>query len=182
MLIIQNHHIKQREREMSLFRRSTIAVLFLGLVSTACAAKTIEIELFQPDGKVVSAGSVTMTDTSYGLLITPDLKGLPAGLHGFHIHEHASCEDHGMAASGHLDPKKTNKHLGPYDKNGHLGDLPILIVDTNGNATIPAIAPKLKTRDIANHALMVHEGGDNYSDEPEKLGGGGARIACGVIK
>jgi len=29
---------------------------------------------------------------------------------------------------------------------------------------------------------MVHVGGDNYSDNPEALGGGGARMACGVIK
>lgn len=29
---------------------------------------------------------------------------------------------------------------------------------------------------------MIHAGGDNYSDKPEKLGGGGSRIACGVIK
>ena len=28
---------------------------------------------------------------------------------------------------------------------------------------------------------MIHSGGDNYSDEP-KLGGGGARVACGVIE
>jgi Cu-Zn family superoxide dismutase len=29
---------------------------------------------------------------------------------------------------------------------------------------------------------MIHEGGDNYSDKPKPLGGGGARIACGVVK
>ena len=28
---------------------------------------------------------------------------------------------------------------------------------------------------------MIHAGGDNYSDQPQPLGGGGARIACGVI-
>ena len=28
---------------------------------------------------------------------------------------------------------------------------------------------------------MIHAGGDNYSDEPQPLGGGGGRIACGVI-
>jgi hypothetical protein len=28
---------------------------------------------------------------------------------------------------------------------------------------------------------MIHEGGDNYADAPKPLGGGGARIACGVI-
>ena len=31
----------------------------------------------------------------------------------------------------------------------------------------------------ANHALIVHAGGDTYSDTPP-LGGGGARVACGV--
>ncbi|HAQ86214.1 MAG TPA: superoxide dismutase [Cu-Zn] SodC1, partial [Pseudomonas sp.] len=44
-------------------------------------------------------------------------------------------------------------------------------------------APRLKSLgDLKGHALMVHEGGDNYSDEPKPLGGGGARVACGVIE
>jgi Cu-Zn family superoxide dismutase len=29
---------------------------------------------------------------------------------------------------------------------------------------------------------MVHAGGDNYDDTPAPLGGGGARIACGIVK
>jgi Cu-Zn family superoxide dismutase len=29
---------------------------------------------------------------------------------------------------------------------------------------------------------MVHAGGDNFADHPQPLGGGGPRIACGVIK
>jgi Cu-Zn family superoxide dismutase len=28
---------------------------------------------------------------------------------------------------------------------------------------------------------MVHAGGDNHSDHPAALGGGGARVACGVV-
>jgi Cu-Zn family superoxide dismutase len=28
---------------------------------------------------------------------------------------------------------------------------------------------------------MIHVGGDNMSDQPKPLGGGGARYACGVI-
>jgi Cu-Zn family superoxide dismutase len=28
---------------------------------------------------------------------------------------------------------------------------------------------------------MVHAGGDNHSDHPAMLGGGGARMACGVV-
>ena len=29
---------------------------------------------------------------------------------------------------------------------------------------------------------MIHVGGDNHSDHPKPLGGGGGRLACGVIK
>ncbi|MGI9335880.1 MAG: superoxide dismutase family protein, partial [Gammaproteobacteria bacterium] len=29
--------------------------------------------------------------------------------------------------------------------------------------------------------LMIHAGGDNFSDQPKALGGGGARAACGVV-
>lgn len=29
---------------------------------------------------------------------------------------------------------------------------------------------------------MVHAGGDNHSDHPQPLGGGGERFACGVVK
>jgi len=43
------------------------------------------------------------------------------------------------------------------------------------------LAPHLKVRDLHGHALMIHAGGDNYDDTPAPLGGG-ARIACGVIK
>ncbi len=29
---------------------------------------------------------------------------------------------------------------------------------------------------------MIHAGGDNHSYHPAKLGGGGSRLVCGVIK
>jgi len=87
----------------------------------------------------------------------------------------------GMAAGGHYDPAGTAKHEGPYGQ-GHLGDLPALYVGTDGNATLPVLAPRLKMTDLKGRALMIHAGGDNYSDVPAPLGGGGARMACGVIK
>ena len=42
-------------------------------------------------------------------------------------------------------------------------------------------APALTLADVEGRTLMIHENGDNYSNEPKPLGGGGARIACGVI-
>jgi Cu-Zn family superoxide dismutase len=44
------------------------------------------------------------------------------------------------------------------------------------------LAPRLKLSDVKGKALMVHAGGDNHSDHPAPLGGGGARIVCGIIE
>jgi superoxide dismutase, Cu-Zn family len=41
---------------------------------------------------------------------------------------------------------------------------------------------KRKRRRMRGRSIMIHAGGDNYSDTPAPLGGGGARTACGVIK
>ena len=49
-------------------------------------------------------------------------------------------------------------------------------------ATQPVLAPRVQLTDVKNRALMIHAGGDNHSDHPAPLGGGGARIVCGVIK
>ncbi|CAM2855529.1 superoxide dismutase family protein [Legionella worsleiensis] len=125
-------------------------------------------------------GTVVFTETPYGVLIKPELSGLTPGLHGFHLHQHSSCAADGMDAGGHYDPANTNSHQGPYG-NGHLGDLPVLYVSADGVANTPTLAPRLKLGDLKGLSVMVHANGDNYSDTPP-MGGGGARIACGVIK
>jgi superoxide dismutase, Cu-Zn family len=40
----------------------------------------------------------------------------------------------GLGAGGHYDPQDTGKHLGPQSDDGHRGDLPVLIVGTDGTA------------------------------------------------
>lgn len=87
----------------------------------------------------------------------------------------------GFAAGGHYDPAHSKKHLGPFSSAGHPGDLPVLVVDS-GDAAQPVTAPHLKVADIRGRSIMIHAGADNYSDAPLPLGGGGARIACGVIR
>ncbi len=84
-----------------------------------------------------------------------------------------------MDAGAHFDPTNNKSHQGPYAK-GHLGDLPLLYVTEDGKATTPILAPRLKTTDLNGLAVMIHIGGDNYSDNPP-LGGGGDRLACGTV-
>jgi Cu-Zn family superoxide dismutase len=135
-----------------------------------------------------SVGAVRIVESKYGLVFYPDLTALQPGLHGFHVHENASCaplERDGvpvaaLGAGGHLDPMGTKRHGEPWG-DGHLGDLPALYVASDGVASNPVLAPRLKLADVMNRSLMVHVGGDNHADHPAPLGGGGARMACGVI-
>jgi len=61
--------------------------------------------------------------------------------------------------------------------------LPVLEVLPDGSVTKTLIAPRIMDIELLRgHTLMIHAGGDNYSDEPAPLGGGGVRIACGVIR
>lgn len=151
-------------------------------------SRNIEINKVSKDGAGDSIGTIQVKDyDGGGLLLTPKLKGLEPGLHGFHMHQNATCESAkkdgkvvpAAAAGGHYNPNDSG-HNGPYEK-GHMGDLPALYVDEDGKATTPVLAPRLDHGDLSGHSLMIHADGDNYSDNPKKLGGGGARSACGVI-
>ncbi len=171
--------------------KTFIATALAALVvagSAHAASVTVTMHQTTVAGVGPILGTVVFQDTARGLLIQPNLSGLSEGQHGFHVHEHPSC-DHkekdgkhvpGLAAGGHYDPANTGKHLGP-DGDGHLGDLPVLYAAADGTATRESYAARLKTSDLAGRSIMIHAGGDTYSDTPAPLGGGGARAACGVV-
>ena len=180
-----------------LFRLSTAgamtAVLASGCATTeqlpaAGSQQTVAINAVSAQGIGEKIGTVALRDSAAGLVIAADLSQLPPGPHGFHIHEKGSCapaEKDGkmgaaLAAGSHYNPTQAPHHGNPL--TGHLGDLPLLNAAADGTAKATMLAPRLKAADIQNLAIMVHAGGDNYSDSPKPLGGGGERIACGVIK
>ncbi len=156
--------------------------------STAFADVVVPMNSVTDKGVGDSVGQVTVTESKYGVVFTPTLQGLSPGVHGFHLHENASCQpkekDGKMVAAGaagaHYDPQATKAHGTPWGE-GHLGDLPALYVEANGSASQPVLAPRLKLSNLKGRAIMIHSGGDNHSDQPAALGGGGARVACGVV-
>jgi Cu-Zn family superoxide dismutase len=139
-------------------------------------------------GQGDAIGTLVLSDSRGGLRIEPSLGGLRPGPHGFHVHDKGDCgaamKDGkmaaGIAAGGHFDPATTGRHDGPTG-NGHKGDLPVLDVDAEGNATTMVQALHLSLNDVRGRAIVIHADGDNYSDQPKPLGGGGERVACGVV-
>lgn len=167
----------------------TLLAGLVGLAANAYADVTVPLHQATDKGPGQEIGSVSLADSKYGLVLTPNLKDLPPGVHGFHVHEKGSCDATQQdgktvpagGAGGHYDPDGTKKHSTPWDDGGHRGDLPALYVSADGTATTPVLAPRLKLSEVQGRALMVHAGGDNHSDHPKPLGGGAGRIACGVI-
>ena len=150
----------------------------------------VKMYIVNADGAAKPIGNITASDSGYGLILKPALTGLPPGLHGFHVHQNPSCApvaergaqpEAAVAAGPHYDPAGTGRHEGPYGQ-GHLGDLPAIYVAPDGKADYPVLAPRLKTNDLRGRSLMIHAGGDNHADHPAPSGGGGARIACGIIE
>lgn len=174
-----------------------IFLMSAALLCTSAALATPKAVVMAPvtmhavseSGIGAALGTVTIEETPYGVVFTPSLTGLEPGTHGFHVHEKGSCapdqKDGKMvaaqAAGGHYDPEKTGKHSLPWG-TGHKGDLPALVVDAKGAASMPVLAPRLKLAELKGKALMIHAGGDNHADHPMPLGGGGARMACAVLK
>ncbi len=164
------------------------AVAALGAAIASPGDIVVPMTLVDAKGSGASVGEVVVSESRHGLVFTPRLQGLPPGLHGFHVHEHASCapaeKDGAMVAAqgagAHYDPQRSGHHGLPWG-DGHLGDLPAIYVGADGTASYPVLAPRLSRKDLAGRSLMVHAGGDNHADHPAPLGGGGGRIACGVI-
>jgi Cu-Zn family superoxide dismutase len=164
--------------------------LLTGRVAISAPVKPVKVPMSQisVDGIGAGVGTVTIRQTKEGVELAVDLKSLSPGEHGFHLHEHASCDPadkegkktSGQAAGPHWDPDATKAHKGPGG-GGHKGDLPKLTVPEGGKVKTKLPVTGLTLADFAGKSLMIHAGGDTYSDTPKPLGGGGDRIVCGVV-
>ncbi len=177
----------------SKFRLLVLSAMFaLSLVvPDARASKPTEVTMnaVTPDGVGKPIGTIVIQPSKDGVTLVTKLKDLPPGEHGFHLHEKGSCEPAdkdgkktaAAAAGGHFDPAASKAHKGPGG-GGHKGDLPKLVVSSKGEASQKLEVRGVGVDDFKGKTLMIHAGGDNYSDAPKPLGGGGDRIACGVVK
>jgi len=65
-----------------------VMVFVLFLAGSAFAGDVvIKVQLVNEQGVGKEIGTISATDSKYGLILTPQLSDLTPGLHGFHVHE-----------------------------------------------------------------------------------------------
>jgi Cu-Zn family superoxide dismutase len=124
--------------------------------------------------------------------ITGSAGTLTPGRHGFHIHETAKggCTPPFTSAGGHFDPGPAANPDPDVNHPYHTGDLPNIVVDSNGIGTLDAITSRitlspgpLSIMDQDGSVFIVHGKPDQGISGPAKSGvSGGPRVACGVIQ
>jgi len=165
-----------------------LAGLFLlALIMPAPArAQAARADLRNAKGEAV--GTATLTDDPDGVRIVLRLAKLLPGPHGLHIHAVGRCDPPAFtSAGGHFNPA-VRKHGLKNPEGPHLGDLPNIVVKSDGSADEEMIARDVTLgSDADSHslfpptgtALVIHEHADDETTDP--AGNAGARIACGVI-
>src|SRR5262249_31827372 len=141
-------------------------------------------DLRDANGHIVGSGVVLQQDDGVRVLL--DVRNLPPGPKGIHIHEVGRCEPPSFtSAGGHFNP--TNAQHGFDNPRGpHAGDLPNINVDADGQGHLAYAAPLVSLRagpasllGGRGTALVLHEGEDDNRTDP--AGNSGTRIACGVV-
>ena len=169
-------------------RTTMLAALAALAAGGAWADYRVDMNRIDVKGVGAPIGTLVVSEDAGGIRIAPDLKGLPPGSHGFHVHQFANCgaRERGGAilagdlAGDHWDPDHKGHHGAPG--SGHRGDLPPLVVSSDGTAKQAVTVKGVKLGELRNKSFVIHAGGDNQSDQPKPNGGGGDRIACGVVQ
>lgn len=173
--------------------RALAAVMTVtGLGLAACTHDAAQIGAPLPTGRVAVAtlrtpeggtvGRATVREVAGGLRVTVDVRLLPPGLHGAHLHGVGRCEGPAFASAGpHWNPTGM-KHGAMNPQGPHAGDLPNLLVGADGRGTLGINLPGASfdgLLDADGAAMVVHAAPDDMMTDPS--GSSGGRIACGVL-
>jgi len=140
--------------------------------------------LLHPTSGSSAVGMVHFQQNADGSVeVHVDMKNVPPGVHGFHIHDKGDCGDNGNAAGGHYNPMSM-PHGAPDAVSHHAGDFGNVTADASGtvNATFTTtsitVAPGATS--VVGHAVILHANPDDLKTQPS--GNAGPRIACGIAE
>lgn len=128
----------------------------------------------KPVGLVAYAGG-----DPKGIPLTVSIDGLPAGVHGMHLHATGKCEPPSFDSAGaHWNPGAA-KHGRKNPQGPHAGDLGNIIIDAAGKGRAEHLIPKGAGDYSTGLSLVIHASPDDETTDPS--GNSGERIACGVV-
>ncbi len=162
---------------------ASAAVLLAACAGAPPAESTASAALEARSGSSVG-GVVTFSARGDKLYVEARVSGLTPGEHGFHVHEVGDCSAaDATSAKGHFNPAgKAHGHHGGGDR--HAGDMPNLVADAAGNASLAGELSQLSLGNDANgivgRSVVIHADPDDYKSQP--AGNSGKRVACGVIR
>lgn len=151
----------------------------------AAGAPMVHADVIGLDGKKL--GMVMLQETPAGVLVSAEVKGIPAGEHGFHFHQKGLCETKTKfdSSAGHFTGGD-HQHGYMVATGPHGGDMPNQTVGADGmlrtqvlNTGVTLSAGPKSLLDADGSALVIHAGVDDYTSQPS--GNAGGRIACAVI-
>lgn len=168
---------------MKKFVVSSIALLFAVSCASMSTGPTASATLSPTSGSS-AMGTVRLTQLGDGSVrVSVDLTGVPAGVHGFHIHDKGDCGDNGNAAGGHYNPAST-AHGAPNADPHHAGDFGNVTAGDDGRVkhefTTRSVTVEAGPMSAVGHAVILHASPDDLVTQP--TGNAGARIACGVVQ
>lgn len=149
------------------------------------SSSMVHADVLGADGKKL--GMVMLQETPAGVLVSADVKGIPAGDHGFHFHQKGICEPAAKfeTAGGHF-AGGDHQHGYLVAKGPHGGDMPNQHVGADGvlktqvlNTGVTLGVGSKSLFDPDGTALVIHANADDYSSQPS--GNAGGRLACAVI-
>ena len=167
----------------------SLSLFVAGLMLTGCAtmpagSPQATAELKNAKGEAV--GTASFWEDANGVRLAVQVRGIPAGKHGFHFHAVGKCDPPEFTtAGGHFNPGG-KKHGLKSPAGPHAGDLPNLEVGSDGAGrieyatrllTLGSGPTSLFAADVS--ALVIHANPDDETTDP--TGNSGRRIACGVI-
>lgn len=166
-------------------RAGWLAVAVCGLAVAGAAAKPTGTKVVLKNGAGEDVGSATFSQAKNGIKVKIELKNLPIGAHGVHIHQNPTCEGPDFkTAGGHFNPD--HKQHGFENPEGHHnGDLPqnVTVQENHmGEASFVITSVSLDPKapnSLFGTSIVVHEKADDMKTDPS--GNSGNRIACGVF-
>lgn len=189
---------------------TAVSVLTIGAmlsIGAAAGAKDDEAKALIRDsgGSVIGVARLEQKrdGVHFKVSVNAPLTTVTAGFHGFHVHALGVCTPPDFtSAGGHYNPAGAAH-------GAHAGDLPILLVNSDGSgkgyAAARFVTRSFAIADVLGRALVIHAMSDNFGNIPigsgptqytpnttgttndtatgltANTGNAGARIGCGEI-